>query len=444
MDRTVLLGHTASGGAVAVTTADGRDVVETIDGVKDSELEPGRYKKVVIMGGIISTSFRAGTTASVEQTHRRSGSQHRPRGWHPGAPSLREAPNLSRQSRPVRASRRGPPRAVQLTAGSDPRRKWTAVSDVTRRSLLLSTAVLGAGVLTGCAGSRTDPAEPNRADTDAYGAGTYNTQEVADELRHIKKNVRRLKEGGNRRILITGSTAGLGQLAAARLLARGHRVVAHARDARRAADVRRDLPGLETVVTGDLRNLDQTRALASQINELGAFDTIIHNAGEYGLTGEEMLNTNSLSPYLLTTLIEAPSHLVYVTSELHLGGNLALEEVRSGGTDVTYDDTKLQVLTLAMAVARRRPDVRVNAVRPGWVPTLMGFHNGPHAPDDLRGGYMSHVWLAEGITPASRASGEFFFHQKPETAVHRSARSTSAQDDLLSAYEERTGVRLDS
>lgn len=263
-------------------------------------------------------------------------------------------------------------------------------------------------------------------------------------MRHIKKSVRRLKEGRKRRILITGSTAGLGQLAAARLLARGHQVVAHARNARRAADVRRDLPGLETVIIGDLRSLDRTRTLASQINELGAFDTIIHNAGEYGLTGEEMLNTNSLSPYLLTALIEAPSHLVYVTSELHINGDLSLEEVRSGGTDVTYDDTKLQLLTLAMAVARRRPDVRVNALRPGWVPTLMGFHNGPHAPDDLRGGYMSHVWLAEAITPASRVSGEFFFHQKPETEVHRDARDSNAQDDLLSAYEERTGVRLAS
>jgi uncharacterized protein YbjT (DUF2867 family) len=68
--------------------------------------------------------------------------------------------------------------------------------------------------------------------------------------------------GHSKRVLVTGSTAGAGQLAAAHLLKRGHTVIAHARDTQRAADVRRDLPGLEDVVIGDLRYLDQTRALA--------------------------------------------------------------------------------------------------------------------------------------------------------------------------------------
>ncbi len=56
-------------------------------------------------------------------------------------------------------------------------------------------------------------------------------------------------------------------------------------------------PGLEDVVIGDLLDLDQTRALAEQINALGEFDIIIHNAGEYGLTDSEILNANSLSQY---------------------------------------------------------------------------------------------------------------------------------------------------
>ncbi|MCK1690230.1 hypothetical protein [Bradyrhizobium sp. 145] len=87
----------------------------------------------------------------------------------------------------------------------------------------------------------------------------YNTQEVADELVYIGENVQPL-DGEPKRVLITGSTAGAGQLAAAYLLKRGHTVVAHARNAQRAADVRRDLPGLEEVIIGDLRHLDQTRA----------------------------------------------------------------------------------------------------------------------------------------------------------------------------------------
>lgn len=275
-----------------------------------------------------------------------------------------------------------------------------------------------------------------------FGVGDYNTQEVADELSYIQKNVRPLPAKDTKRVLVTGSTGGLGQLTAAHLLVRGHRVVAHARNEQRAADVRRDLPGLEAVVTGDLKNLDETHRLAARINKLGTFDVIIYNAGEYGVSNAEILNVNSLSPYLLTSLVDAPRQSVYLTSDLHLGGDLKLNELRAGGTDVTYDDSKLQILTLAMAVARRRPELRVNAVAPGWVPTLMGFANGPYAPDNLHAGYMGQVWLAESSEPASRGSGGFFFHREPEDDVHSSVGDTRAQDDLLDAYAQRTGITL--
>ncbi|MGW4624902.1 SDR family NAD(P)-dependent oxidoreductase [Streptomyces rubiginosohelvolus] len=321
------------------------------------------------------------------------------------------------------------------------------MADMTRRTLLFSATALGVGALAACSTDQKpsgSPAGSGRASDQGgrFGVGDYNTQEVADELRYIQKNVRPLPEKDTKRILVTGSTGGLGQLTAAHLLARGHRVVAHARNDQRAADVRRDLPGLEAVVTGDLKNLDETRRLAARINKLGSFDVIVHNAGEYGVSNEEILNVNSLSPYLLTSLVDPPQQSVYLTSDLHLGGDLKLGELRGDGTDVTYDDSKLQILTLAMAVARRRPDTRVNAVAPGWVPTMMGFANGPYAPDDLRAGYQTQVWLAESTERASRETGGFFFHRELESDVHASVGDTRAQDDLLDAYAQRTGVTL--
>ena len=81
---------------------------------------------------------------------------------------------------------------------------------------------------------------------------------------------------------------------------------------------------------GESRDLDETRALAGQINELGAFDVIITNAGEYGLSGDEMLNANSLSPYLLTALVSAPAQLIYLNSDLHPNGDLKPDALRSG------------------------------------------------------------------------------------------------------------------
>ena len=53
---------------------------------------------------------------------------------------------------------------------------------------------------------------------------------------------------------------------------------------------------------------------------------------------------------------------------------------------------------LALAVARRWPDVRSNAVDPGWVATRMG---GAAAPDDLALGGETQAWLAAGEDPAA-------------------------------------------
>lgn len=320
------------------------------------------------------------------------------------------------------------------------------MTKMSRRTLLQAATALGiGGIPLSGPGQAQSPANPRAGGTalrpsgDRFGVSLYNTQQVADELQYIEENIKP-GAGRSKRILITGSTGGLGQLAAAHLIRRGHRVVAHARNAQRAADVQRDLPGLEAVVTGDLLNLDETRTLAARINELGAFDVIIHNSGEYGLPNADILNANSLSPYLLTCLVAAPREaMMYLSSDLHLGGSLKLEEISGGGTNINYNDSKLHMAMLATALARRQPDLRVNAVAPGWVPTLMGFHNGPYAPDDLRAGYMTQVWLAEGTDPASRISGLYLFHQR-EDRTHAAVHDTGAQNALLAAFAARTGV----
>ena len=152
-----------------------------------------------------------------------------------------------------------------------------------------------------------------------FGATTYNTPQVAEEMRYIEAHVTPTA-GPKKRILITGSTAGLGELTAYYLAKRGHTVVAHARNEARAADVRRDIPEIKDVVIGDLEDLSQTKKLAESINRLGTFDVIIYNAGVYGAAPQTMLHVNSLSSYILTCQVNKPKQLVYLTSDLHLSG----------------------------------------------------------------------------------------------------------------------------
>ncbi len=237
------------------------------------------------------------------------------------------------------------------------------------------------------------------------------------------------------RIFITGSADGLGQLAASALVAQGHEVVLHARNRKRGYEALDKVPGAKTVLTADLSNIEETKQLAAEVNALGNLEAVIHNAGVYRASGEEIFKVNTLAPYILTCLIERPQRLIYLSSGMHLDGRSQLETLRTNVSGITYSDSKLHVLMLCKAVARKWPEVYANAVDPGWVPTKMG---GEGAPDDLKKGYETQVWLAVSNDARARVSGRYF-HQK-EHRYNSEADDVHLQDRLLSLCEEITGV----
>jgi NAD(P)-dependent dehydrogenase (short-subunit alcohol dehydrogenase family) len=174
------------------------------------------------------------------------------------------------------------------------------------------------------------------------------------------------------RVFITGSADGLGQLAAKALIAQGHEVVLHARNEKRGQEALAKLPGAESVLTADLSSVDETKELAAKVNALGKFDAVIHNAGVYNVGPKEIFTVNTLAPYILTCLIQKPQRLIYLSSGMHLQGRAKLETFKTDISRITYSDSKLHVLLLCKAVARKWPDVYANALDPGWVPTKMG------------------------------------------------------------------------
>ena len=236
------------------------------------------------------------------------------------------------------------------------------------------------------------------------------------------------------RIFITGSADGLGQLAASALIAKGHHVVLHARNQERAREALDKLPGAETALTADLSNIDETKQLGAEVNALGKFDAVIHNAGVYRTAAKEILTVNTLAPYILTCLIERPQRLIYLSSGMHLGGSAKLESLQT----ITYSDSKLHVLLLCKAVARKWPEVYANAVDPGWVPTKMG---GPGAPDDLQKGYETQAWLAVSDDKRAQVSGRYFHHEK-EARYNPEADDVQLQERFLSSCAAITGIRF--
>jgi NAD(P)-dependent dehydrogenase (short-subunit alcohol dehydrogenase family) len=188
----------------------------------------------------------------------------------------------------------------------------------------------------------------------------------------------------------------LGRAAANALLDDGHEVVVHARNWGRVIAVRDLVDRGAACVVGDLAELEETRDVARQVGRLGRMDAVIHNAGI--IRGPQVLPGNVVAPYLLTALIDRPQRLVYLSSGMHRSGRATLTDIdwSSRQTTGSYSDSKLFVTTLAAAVARRWDEVLSNAVDPGWVPTRMG---GSHAPDDLRLGHVTQVWLATSDEP---------------------------------------------
>src|SRR5438045_4257700 len=159
------------------------------------------------------------------------------------------------------------------------------------------------------------------------------------------------------RVLITGSSDGLGLMAAKRLIAAGHQVILHARNQRRARDAQSAATRAYGVVVGDLASIAETRALADQANRLGPFDAVIHNAGVGACERrietvdglEHIFAINVLAPYLLTALIEQPKRLVYLSSGMHRGGDPDLTDLqwrrRRWNGSQAYSDSKLFDLT---------------------------------------------------------------------------------------------------
>lgn len=242
------------------------------------------------------------------------------------------------------------------------------------------------------------------------------------------------------RIFITGSSDGLGSMAAKLLADQGHKVVLHARNAERGRQALEKVPEAEKVLIGDLSSIDETTKLAEEVNAMGHFEAIIHNAGVYQVSNRLIFAVNALAPYLLTCLIQRPERLIYLSSGMHLQGDPGLRDLSLDTGRYSYSDSKLHDVILSMAVARKWPGVYSNAVNPGWVPTKMG---GRSAPDNLEKGAETQAWLAVSDDKEAKVSGRYYYHMREKHFLPE-AGDPVIQEKFLALCKEISGIGFPS
>jgi NAD(P)-dependent dehydrogenase (short-subunit alcohol dehydrogenase family) len=208
----------------------------------------------------------------------------------------------------------------------------------------------------------------------------------------------------DKRVLVTGVSAGLGVETARTLAAHGAHVVGAARDlekAKRATEVvvaaaaTTGLGGRLELVELDLASLASVRACADALVEAGQpFDLVIANAGvmatPFGRTAdgfETQFGTNHLGHFVLVnriaSLIASGGRLVNLSSAGHRYCDVDLHDPSFERTAyspfVGYGRSKTANILFAVEFDRRHKEhgVRATAVHPGAIQTELGRHMTP-------------------------------------------------------------------
>jgi 3-oxoacyl-[acyl-carrier protein] reductase len=182
------------------------------------------------------------------------------------------------------------------------------------------------------------------------------------------------------RVLVTGSTRGLGEGVAEYLAQHGAAVAVHGRDEERLEAIRSrlDAAGAKVVaVKGDARDADAARAFVDQAAEgLGGLDCLVNNAGGTFGASAEQLSPNGFAAVVTENLtaafIVAKFALPYLKESAGSVINISsASALRPSPYFSHYAAAKAGLVSMTRSLAAEWGElgVRVNAVCPGLMAT---------------------------------------------------------------------------
>jgi NAD(P)-dependent dehydrogenase (short-subunit alcohol dehydrogenase family) len=263
--------------------------------------------------------------------------------------------------------------------------------------------------------------------------------------------------------LVTGATAGIGEVTACELARMGARVMLVSRDPQRCADSARRIKektgnSVVEYLSADLSSQAQVRRLAHEIHQhTDRLDVLVNNAGAYFMrrqeseAGIEMTwALNHLSYFILTNLLldllkaSAPARIVNVSSDAHRGAKINFNDLQSkrGYSGFpAYGRSKLANILFTFELARRMEGtgVTANALHPGFVDTRFAKNNGTLVSLGL-----SVIYRFFALSPENGARTSLYLAASPDVegvsgqyfAKERSVRADPA------AYDQEAAQRL--
>lgn len=200
-------------------------------------------------------------------------------------------------------------------------------------------------------------------------------------------------------VLVTGATAGIGEVTARELARMGATVVGIGRNRQKCADVAaaiRTETGNDNVefLVADLSSMAEVRRVAEEFRDkYDRLDVLVNNAGAYfqqrqvSADGWEMtFALNHMSYFLLTQELldllksSAPARIVNVASGAHTAGKLNFDDLQfekqyNGWR--AYANSKLANVLFTYELSRRLEGsgVTANALHPGFVASNFALNN---------------------------------------------------------------------
>jgi len=279
------------------------------------------------------------------------------------------------------------------------------------------------------------------------------------------------------RILVTGTTSGIGRSIAQAIAAdpANYQLIMAVRDVKRGHDLRHTLslqhPQAEIdVVECNLVSRGSIERCAELVlKRFGDLDVLINNAGSMfkkprlAESGYELtFATNHLGPFQLTNLLlpaldhDRITRVVTVASKLHLRGDMDFDNLmhtHNYSMMNAYARSKLANVMFSNALARRveSTNVRVNALHPGMIDTGILPSGGVMWPLLKRAastlgiakppatGAATPLYLA--LDPAAADMQGLYFdeHQVPQTCAPQ-AQQVNMQERLWALSAAATGI----